>query len=85
MKRIKAVHLSLQYQKKLRMAKKEISYSDAINELENILKEFENGEPDIDNLSEKVKRVSVLINLCKKKLKQTEDEVQKILDDIETD
>lgn len=67
------------------MAKKEISYSDAINELENILKEFENGEPDIDNLSEKVKRVSVLINLCKKKLKQTEDEVQKILDDIETD
>ena len=67
------------------MAKKEISYSDAINELEDILKEFENGEPDIDNLSEKVKRVSVLINLCKKKLKQTEDEVQKILDDIETD
>ena len=67
------------------MAKKEISYSDAINELEDILKEFENGEPDIDNLSEKVKRVSVLINLCKKKLKQTEDDVQKILDNIETE
>ncbi len=67
------------------MAKKEISYSEAVTELENILKEFENGEPDIDNLSEKVKRVSVLINLCKKKLKHTEDEVQKILDNIETD
>jgi exodeoxyribonuclease VII small subunit len=66
------------------MAKKEISYLEAITELENILKEFENGEPDIDNLSEKVKRVSVLINLCKKKLKHTEDEVQKILDNIET-
>jgi exodeoxyribonuclease VII small subunit len=67
------------------MAKKEISYSEAIIELENILKEFEDGEPDIDNLLEKVKRVSVLINLCKKKLKHTEDEVQKILDNIETE
>ena len=67
------------------MAKKEISYSDAIIELENILQEFENQEPDIDNLSEKVKRVSVLINLCKKKLKHTEDEVQKILDNIITE
>ncbi|MBU8892433.1 MAG: exodeoxyribonuclease VII small subunit [Bacteroidales bacterium] len=67
------------------MAKKEITYSEAINELENILKEFENDEPDIDNLSEKVKRVSVLINLCKKKLKNTEDEVQKILDNIATE
>jgi exodeoxyribonuclease VII small subunit len=67
------------------MAKKELSYSDAINELENILKEFENGEPDIDNLSEKVKRVSILINFCKKKLKQTENEVQKILNNIETE
>jgi exodeoxyribonuclease VII small subunit len=67
------------------MAKKDTSYSEAISELESILLEFENGEPDIDNLSEKVKRVSVLINLCKKKLKQTEDEVQKILDNIETE
>jgi len=67
------------------MAKKEISYLESINELESILKEFENGEPDIDNLSEKVKRVSHLINVCKKKLKQTENEVQKILDNIETE
>ena len=67
------------------MAKKEITYSEAISELENILQEFENDEPDIDNLSEKVKRVSVLINLCKKKLKNTEDEVQKILDNIATE
>jgi len=67
------------------MAKKEISYSEAITELESILKEFENGDPDIDNLSEKVKRVSVLINFCKKKLKHTEDEVQKILENIETE
>ncbi len=67
------------------MAKKEISYSEAITELESILSEFENGEPDIDNLSEKVKRVSILINLCKKKLKNTENEVQKIIDNIETE
>ena len=47
------------------MAKKDISYSEAIRELESILMEFESGEPDIDNISEKVKQVSVLINICK--------------------
>ena len=84
-KKTKGVLLNLQYQKNKKMAKKEITYSEAISELEKILQEFENDEPDIDNLSEKVKRVSVLINLCKKKLKNTVDEVQKIRDNIATE
>lgn len=62
-----------------------MSYSEAIMELENILHEFESGGPDIDNLSEKVTRVATLTNFCKKKLKQTEEEVQKILDNINDD
>ncbi|MCD4834777.1 MAG: exodeoxyribonuclease VII small subunit [Bacteroidales bacterium] len=65
------------------MAKKDISYNDAIEEIEKILHQIENEELDIDILSEKVKRVSTLLKLCKKKLHQTENEVQKILEDID--
>ncbi len=65
------------------MAKKDISYNDAVAEIEEILHQIENEELDIDILSEKVKRVSILLKLCKNKLHQTEDEVQKILDDID--
>lgn len=64
------------------MAKKDISYNEAVGEIEEILQQLENEELDIDILSEKVKKVSSLLKLCKKKLRQTEDEVQKILDNI---
>ncbi len=67
------------------MAKKELSYKDAVSEIQEILHQIEDDELDIDILSEKVKKVSTLIKLCKKKLHQTEEEVQKILDDIETE
>jgi len=65
------------------MAKKDISYNDAVEEIEEILHQIENEELDIDILSDKVKRVSTLLKLCKKKLHQTEVEVQKILEDID--
>jgi len=67
------------------MAKKETTYNDAILEIEEILSQIENEELDIDDLSVKVKRVSVLLKFCKKKLHQTEEEVQKILDDIDVE
>ena len=65
------------------MAKKELSYNEAIKEIEDILSKIENEELDVDDLSSKVKRVSMLIKKCKKKLTETEDQVQKILEDIE--
>ena len=65
------------------MAKKQISYTDAISEIERILHEIENQEPDVDVLSDKVKRVAELLNVCKDKLRNTEAEVEKILKDME--
>jgi len=84
-KLIREVLLNLQYQKifESNMAKKDISYNEAITEIEEILYQIENEELDIDILTEKVKKVSTLLKLCKKKLHQTETEVQKILDDID--
>ncbi|MBN1182456.1 MAG: exodeoxyribonuclease VII small subunit [Bacteroidales bacterium] len=65
------------------MVKKQISYSEAITEIETILQEIEDQDPDVDELSDKVKRVAELLNICKDKLRNTEEEVEKILRDMD--
>lgn len=64
---------------------KEIKYVEAIEELESIVKEIENEEITIDQMSLKVKRASELIAICKNALNVTEDEVKGILDELEND
>ncbi|MGB9745905.1 MAG: exodeoxyribonuclease VII small subunit [Bacteroidales bacterium] len=64
------------------MAKK-ISYGEAIAEIEEIIRKIEQEELDVDELSDKVKRVSFLINYCREKLRNTEEEVNNILKEIE--
>ena len=65
------------------MAKKNITYNDAISEIEDILQQIESEELDVDELSEKVKRVSLLLKTCKDKLHKTEVEVENILKEME--
>jgi exodeoxyribonuclease VII small subunit len=67
------------------MNKKKSTYKEAIAEIEEILSQIENNELDVDELSEKVKRVSSLINMCKEKLKNTEEEIEKILKEMDRD
>ncbi len=62
---------------------KKISYNEAILEIEEILQKIENQELDVDELSDKVKRVYYLIKICKDKLHSTEKEVEKILAEME--
>ena len=65
------------------MAKKKISYKEALNEVEEIIERIKNEEPNIDELANEVKRVSELLNICKDKLHKAEKDVANILDDIE--
>ncbi|HKJ79942.1 MAG TPA: exodeoxyribonuclease VII small subunit [Prolixibacteraceae bacterium] len=65
------------------MATKKISYNEAVSEIEDILEKIENEELDVDELAEKVKRVSVLLKLCKDKLTKTNDQVEQILKEME--
>lgn len=65
------------------MATRKISYSDAMAEIEDILEKIENEELDVDELAEKVKRVSVLLKTCKDKLTKTNDQVEQILKEME--
>lgn len=59
------------------MAKKKITYSDNIKELESILSQMNNGDVSIDQLQEKVKRAKELLQWCKDKLRATEEELSK--------
>ena len=66
------------------MSKKQLNYNDAIAEIEEIIGQIENQELDVDKLSEKVKRVAELLRFCKLKLRNTEEEVQKILKEFDS-
>ncbi len=61
------------------MAKKKITYNEAMKEIEQVIAEIENDELDVDVLAKKVKRVATLIDICKDKLYKTEQEVEDIL------
>ena len=63
--------------------KKKLTYSQAIGELEKIINEIEAESVDVDVLAEKVKRAKYLIKFCKSNLRTTEEEVKKVLSDIE--
>jgi exodeoxyribonuclease VII small subunit len=62
---------------------KELSYSGAIAELEKIVESIESEDIDVDVLAEKMKRAAALIKFCKDRLKSTEEEVKKIIADME--
>jgi len=59
------------------------NYTKAFEELKGIVTEIEQGEISVDELSEKVKRASELIQKCKLKLTTTEEDVNKILKELE--
>ncbi|WP_318640153.1 exodeoxyribonuclease VII small subunit [Flavobacterium ardleyense] len=59
------------------------NYEDAFEELKQIVSEIEEGEISVDLLSDKVKRASELIKICKAKLTSTEEDVNKILKELE--
>ncbi len=61
---------------------KNTSYEEAITELEEIVSKIESEEISVDELSDKVKRASQLIRICKTKLTNTEEEVNKVLKEI---
>ncbi|MBD1424378.1 exodeoxyribonuclease VII small subunit [Sphingobacterium arenae] len=58
---------------------KTYTYSDAFEELQLIVSEIESGQTNVDELTEKIRKASQLIALCKAKLTSSEEEVEKLL------
>jgi len=59
------------------------NYTEAFEELQQITAEIEGGQISVDELAEKVKRAALLIQICKQKLTTTEEDVERILKDLE--
>lgn len=65
------------------MAEKIPTFNEALEELEVILKDIESGKMEVDKLTVKVKRAAFLLDICNNKLKKTEEELDRIVEDLE--
>ncbi len=64
------------------MEKEELTYTQAFNELQEIVSQMEDSQIPVDELDEKIRRAADLLRICKDKLHKTEKNVQKVLDEI---
>jgi len=58
------------------------TYQEAFEELQLLVRKMENAEIQVDALAEMIKRATLLINICKKKLTDTEEEVKVLLEKL---
>ena len=63
----------------------EETYKNAILRLQQIISDIERNELDVDTLSEKVKEATHLIKFCKERLYKVDEEVQKILEELDNE
>ncbi len=56
-----------------------LTYTEAYNELQSIVKKMENADISVDELTKNIERALQLIRICKEKLGKTEEEVNKIM------
>ncbi|GAA4425235.1 hypothetical protein GCM10023188_05980 [Pontibacter saemangeumensis] len=60
---------------------KSLTYREATQELEEILRAIENDSVDVDELTQKVQRSSQLIKLCKEKLRNAEKAIDQVFNE----
>ena len=58
-----------------------MKYETAMQQLETIVQRMENGELDIDSLSEQLETAQQLVKQCRERLTKTDEEIKKILAD----
>ncbi len=58
------------------------SYDDAVTELQALVAAVEDETVGIDDLENKVKRASVLVQFCREKLRSTEDTINQSFEDL---
>lgn len=59
---------------------KDISYTEAMAQIEQILEKFRTEQMSVDDLATEVKRATELIAICRERLYKAEEDVKKILE-----
>jgi exodeoxyribonuclease VII small subunit len=65
------------------MAKINLTYEQAMSRIEEIIGKIEAEELNVDELAKHVKEASELLKFCKGKLFETEEEIEKILKEMD--
>ncbi len=60
---------------------KKITYSQAYAELQEIVSKLQSEQVNLDDLDNYVLRATELIKICKKKLREIDEKIQKITED----
>jgi len=55
--------------------KKELTYSEAFAKLEKLIEQLEDGDIQLEKLTEKVKQANELIAICETKLRNIDNEI----------
>lgn len=67
------------------MAKKELTYKEALGRIREIVAEIERGDLDVDLLSDRVKEASRLLRFCDDKLRRVDADVRQALEAMDRD
>ncbi len=60
----------------------ELTYQDAMSQLETILESLEGDSLDVDALSERVSRAAQLIEHCRSRIERARTEVERVVTDL---
>ena len=61
----------------------EMTYTQAVTELEEIVQKMQDPQCSIDNLSDYTRRSKQLLDICRKKLTAADEQLKQILADIQ--
>lgn len=67
------------------MTKKNLTYKEALEELQTIVSLLESNKLEVDEMTEKIERASYLFKFCKNLLQSTQNNVEKVLKDLENE
>ena len=58
------------------------TYTEAFEQLQQIVKQMEDADISVDDLADNIKKATKLIKICKDKLTKTEEEVNKTIEEL---
>jgi len=63
----------------------DVGYADALDELDDILRELEGSDVDVDRLADRVARAADLIALCRDRIGSARLRIDEVIADLDTD
>lgn len=63
----------------------DLSYSEALEELRQIVAQLQNRQTDLDELDLRLQRAQELVQFCQKRLRSTEDRLEGLFDQAPND